>query len=248
MLHHTADEDIPTYYQVDWRSAYNLARRTNVVSLVQERHGESAAQILTNVIQLGRARVGDLADAYHLDPGSKRDSGIDTIESPLGDDDLINGFEEADVPATFQFGKIATVSDFHASFRTLLQAGILAKVRPRSYMPKSDFQEHIEEIVISEHFPDRKITGPKKQSEFNREVNALKRKWREDDKYSDLRDLSSKGKIQRSGTINANPPKKRAKVNGDLPNGVNHETEESGVEESAPILSVLCRCCLSKVP
>lgn len=110
-------------------------------------------------------------------------------------------------------------------------------------MPVSDMQEQVQEAVIVDQFPDRKVTGPKKAKEFSLAVNYLKRKWRQDDTYSETSDVSSKGTIKRPGQHFA--PNKRFKVNGSLPNG--HAIDDE-CETSVPMLSVLCRCSPNSVP
>ena len=226
LLHQYAEEGGPSYYSNNWRNVYNLARHTNLVDLVNERHGERASHIIGYILQLGHARVGDLADAYELVPASKRDSGIDT------DIGVTNGAVKTNGTSA---SHVSNASEFHSSLRALLRAGILVKVGVRAFMPPLDLQEQIEEAVISEQFPDRKVTGPKKQYEFKLATNSLKRKWREEDAYSEYRDVGpSRGAIKRPGDhfMNSN---KRTKVNGD------HAAASH--EQSGPSLPVLC-CCL----
>ncbi|KAK5136441.1 hypothetical protein LTR08_003086 [Meristemomyces frigidus] len=211
LIHQYAEEGAPSYYSNNWRNAYNLVRHTNIVDLVNDRHGERAGHIVGNILQLGHARVGDLADAYELLPVSKRDGGVDT------DNGMSNGGAKTNGAAASHVG---SASECHSSLRALLRAGILVKVGMRAYMPPSDLQEQIDEAVISEQFPDRKVTGPKKQYEFKLATNSLKRKWRDEDAYSDLKDVSSsRGAIKRPADhfMNNN---KRIKVNGDSGNGM----------------------------
>ena len=241
LLHYTPEEHGPTYYSVDHRNAYFLVRTGRVIELVEERYGEGAGQIVANLLQLGHAKVGDLADAYDLAPGSKRDSGIDTGQEHVNGEGIINGMTNGHVHTTDQHRKITTVSGFHTTLRKLLWSGFLVKVGSRIYQPQSDLQEELEEQVISESFPDRRVTGPKKQMEFKRAVGGLKRKWRETDEYSDLRDVASRGTIRYAGAQVA--PNKRAKMNRGLPNGVAHYEDldmEEDVHHSAPRLPVLC--------
>ncbi|KAK3644204.1 RNA polymerase III subunit C82 [Elasticomyces elasticus] len=221
VLHHTAEEDAPTFYTVSWRNAYNLARHANVIALVTERYGEAAGQVIKNILQLGHARVGDLADAYDLAPASQRDSGIDMDQATGG---MMNGTAK---PSNQH---VTSTAEFHGILRNLLRDGILAKVGARSFMPVSDLQEQLQEAVIVDQFPDRKVTGPKKAREFGAAVNELKRRWQIDDTFSEAVDVGSRGAIKRPGDHFA--PNKRAKLNGGFANG--HAIDES----SAPKLSL----------
>jgi len=201
VLHANTETDAPTFYAVNWRAIYGLARRDNIAQLVTERFDEGAGQIVNNIQQLGLARVGDLADAYQFSAGSKRDSGVDTTSASM-----VNGTTKAGGHAAQPSPAVPTIGSFHATMRRLLQSGILVKVTTRTFLPPSDLQEQMEETIIGEQFPDRKITGPKKQSEFKKAVNSLKRRWREDDEYSDSNDLGARSTF--------NPPNKRIKGNG----------------------------------
>ncbi|KAK0344000.1 RNA polymerase III subunit C82 [Friedmanniomyces endolithicus] len=224
VLHHAAEEDAPTYYSVSWRNAYNLVRHINVVSLVTERHGEAAGQVVKNILQLGHARVGDLTDAYNLAPGSKRDSGVETGANHVPEAVMVNGAAKSQATSN---QRVTSASELHSILRTLLRFGILVKVGTRTLMPIADLQEQLQEAVIVDQFPDRKVTGPKKAKEFALAVNDLKRKWRRDDAFSDNSDASSRGAIKRPGEhFN---PNKRLKLNGNKPNGhmVNVDCEPS---------------------
>lgn len=203
------------------------------MQLVTERHGEGAGQIVKNVLQLGIATVGDLAEAYEVQPGSKRDSGIDTAEGHVSEVGMVNGIAKT-APSRTQL--IATGNDLHSNLRMLLRAGILVKVSSRAFLPMSDLQDEIEETVIRENFPDRKVTGPKKAKEFAIQVTSLKRKWRDEEAFSELHDYASRGNIKRPGE-HFTGPNKRIKVNGHLPNG-----HHADAEEAVPRLPVLCHC------
>lgn len=232
VLHFAVEEDAPTYYSVNWRAAYNLARHTNITELVNDRYGERAGHMVGNILQLGHARVGDLADAYELAPGSKRENGLDNAANHVADQGMANGTAKTSASSNMQ---VTSANEFHATLRSLLRSGVLVKVGMRSYIPASDLQGQIEEMIISEQFPDGKVTGPKKQAEFKVAVNQLKRKWRDEDMYSDLHDAGSRGAIKRPGE-HFEPNSKRVKLNGGA-NGITNG------EQEVQKLSVLC-CCL----
>ena len=229
--HHTADDEL-TFYQVDWRNTYYLLRSNRIIALVDDRHGEGAGKIISNLLQLGHARVGDLAQAFDLEP-SKRDSGIERCAEHVNDEVKVNGVDNSH---KVQHGKITTVAEFHGTLRLLLRAGFLIKFSPRMYKPSADLQAEIEEVVINDSFPDRKITGPKKKAEFQTAVKTLKRKWRETDDWNEYRDVDSKGIVHRPGQ-----PVKRARLNGGMTNGGHHGHGDEDLDnEHAPKLPVLC--------
>ena len=245
VLHYAADEDEPTFFQVDWYAAYVLVRSRKMTTLVRDREGEAAGQIVANILQLGHASVGDLVDEQDLTSGSKRDSGIDTVEHYVSEEGLINGIAK-DGKQNPPQGKITTASDYHQSLGILLRKGYVVKVNERTYVPFADLQDQLRDTVISEGFRDGKVTGPKKQKEYNVAVNRLKRKWQDEDSFSETKDIGSRGKIKHTHV--PAPTNKRLKTNGDLPNGIHtHACDKAGedVSHSVQKLPVLC-CCPSK--
>jgi DNA-directed RNA polymerase III subunit RPC3 len=232
VLFNTAEEDGRTYYSVDWRNAYNLARQQSVIELVDQRHGEGAARVVQHILQLGYAKVGDLVEAYDLEPRAKGDSRVDTAAHHHPETGIMNGSTKPKVGA----GElVSSAEDLHLILHTLLKSGILIKVSARAFMPVSDLQDHIEESVIADCFPDRKVTGPKKQLLFKGEVNAVKRKWKNEEHFSEFHDIvaTSRGTIKRPGE-HFEPSRKRVRTNGDLSNGVHHDSESLALKVSVP--------------
>ncbi|KAM3423860.1 DNA-directed RNA polymerase III subunit RPC3 [Cercospora zeina] len=218
-------EDGPTYYHADWRNPARSIRASLIAALVAERYGEGAAKIVSNLVELGHARVGDLAQAFDFAPTSKRDSGYESCNGYTNGAVKVNGTDAQNA------GGVATVGQFHTALRTLLKAGILVKRGKQAYMPAVDLQAQIEAVVISEQFPDGKINGAKKQAEFQAAVKTLKRKRQEADEYSATRDAESRGQIKRPGAALSEHAAKRAKLNGGLTNGI-HRDEDVDSDES----------------
>lgn len=228
VLCHTSEGGI-THYQADWRNSYHLLRSNRMRFLVEDRYGTGAAKIVGDLIQLGHARIGDLARSFDLEDPTKRDSGVEGCNGHVNGDGKTNGPGSAP-------GKITTLGQFHMTLRTLLRAGFLCKFGKRNSTPAADVQAEIEEVIISEQFPDRKVTGPKKQAEFRTAVNNLKRKWRDAEEFSEHRDLDSRG-------AGASTFAKRAKLNGGMSNGHGHDSGESVAK-----LPVLCCGIPTRIP
>ncbi|CAK3878181.1 DNA-directed RNA polymerase III subunit rpc-3 [Lecanosticta acicola] len=228
LLHYTVDDDT-TFYQVDWRNAYYLIRSNRIITVVRERYGEGAGKVIANVLQLGHARVGDLAQAFDLESTAKRDSGIET--SGQGDCGIQTGGKSMGHIHQTHDGKITTLAQFHKTLRNLLQSGFLIKFDKQCHIPAADLQDELEETVIREQFPDRKVSGSKNQERFRSAVNRLKRKRRDENDFSDQRDCESMGIIRRSGMDSV----KRTKLNGGThANGVVHD--DSSAEGNVPKL------------
>lgn len=224
VLHHTDDRD-NTYYSVDWHSAYGLLRTGRSILLVETRLGEKAAGVVAMVLQIGHCTVGDLAGVFDFD-----EHGASKVDSPAQNGNGTNGVHNSEHKDPRQIGSLA---ELHHILRKLLRAGFLTKLSERTFKPNADIEDELGAIVMEENFPDGKITGPKKQAEFKRSVDNLKRKWRDESEYSERRDVDSNGNITRPG-MDAN---KRQKLNGGLANG--HGSHGGQVDFSGPKLPVI---------
>ncbi|KAF2179101.1 hypothetical protein K469DRAFT_695009 [Zopfia rhizophila CBS 207.26] len=57
-LHHV------TYYEINWQQSYALIRYGRMTKMVEDRFGEKASAIISNLVSLGHTRIGDLNEAY----------------------------------------------------------------------------------------------------------------------------------------------------------------------------------------
>jgi DNA-directed RNA polymerase III subunit RPC3 len=168
------------------------------------------------VLQIGHCTVGDLAGVFDFD-----DNGAAKINTPTqngnGTTNGVHGRAERDPR------QIESLAELHHILRKLLRTGFLMKLGERMFKPNTDITDELGAIVMEENYPDGKITGPKKQAEFNRAVDNMKRKWRDESEFSERRDVDSNGNgsMMRPG-MDAN---KRQKLNGHS-NGV--EADFSG--------------------
>lgn len=194
---HSVDDYDRSFFQVDWHSAYVLIRTEKIQRLVGERHGDLAAQIVDQVLQLGLVSVGDLAEEYTHDSATKQDSTID--ETGLQE---VGGEQATGIHKSNGVAHESPIStpQLHETLTTLLEHGFLLKVGPRSFLPATDLQQYMHDTVVSDSFPDGRISGPKKQKEFKIVLNGLKRKWKEEDRFSASRDTVSRGSVKRVKT------------------------------------------------
>ncbi|KAK3719733.1 RNA polymerase III subunit C82 [Vermiconidia calcicola] len=230
LYYHASYDEEPTYFQVNWDAAYAIIRTRKIAKLIADREGEAAGRLVSNILQLGHASVGDLLDEYGLTPDSKRDSGIDVVDHHMSEEGLVNGIAK-DGKLEAVDSEVTTTSEFHSLMRKLLEKGFLVKVGQRTYTAYADLTEQVKDIVIAEYFPTGKVTGPKKAPEFKARVNEQKRKWEEEDAYSSSKDDAARGTFKKSHN-------KRVKLNGDLPNGLHHDcaVHDVDAEYSGPKL------------
>jgi len=172
-------------------------RSGKVIQIVEDRFGEAAGQLVSNLLQSGHVRVGDLEDAY------KFDSKTFTVT------------DQPDPLHKSQPKKITSRTQLHATLYQLLKFGFLARVHRRTYFNAADAIHEAEVIVKREEFADGKITGPKASAAFRLAVNNLRRKWR------DEADNTTAGVKRGAGAVNGHgPPAKRIRTNGGTANGV----------------------------
>jgi DNA-directed RNA polymerase III subunit RPC3 len=181
---------------------------------VERRLGEKAAGVMAMVMQIGHCTVGDLAGVFEFD-----EHGASKVDTPTQNGNgTTNGVHNSAARDPRQIGSLA---ELHHILRKLLRAGFLMKLQERMFKPNADIEDELGAIVMEENYPDGKITGPKKQAEFKRSVDNMKRKWRDESEFSERRDVDSNGGIVGPG-MDAN---KRQKHNGGFANGHSNHTE-----------------------
>lgn len=57
-------EDNVTFYEANQRTSYRLVRAGKYIKFTEDRFGEFAGGVISNLLLLGHARIGDLAQAY----------------------------------------------------------------------------------------------------------------------------------------------------------------------------------------
>ena len=222
ICHITPDADSSTFYEVDPQGAYNLMRAGKAVALVEERFGTGAGQIVSNLLQLGHARVGDLEDAYKFGP--KDQSAVDSATEHINGEGLPNGIERGRLSTKPQDKKITSKADLHQTLHQLLENGFITRVHKRTYYTPADKEAEAESEVMLAEFPDGKTTGPKAKERFDRSVNDRKRKWREEED-----ELSNDVYVSKGGS----QAQKRMRMNGTMPNGRSHAEDGPTLQVSA---------------
>lgn len=226
ILHITPEADSSSFYEIDPQGAYNLVRTGRVISLVEERYGNGAGQVVSNLLQLGHARVGDLEDAYKFH--AKDNSAVDSAAEHINGEGLPNGFgKDGHMAVKEQDRKITSKADLHRVLAQLLEVGFITRVHKRTFYTHADREAEAGNEVMVTEFPDGKTTGPKAKLRYEQAVNAKKRKWREEED-------------EVSGDVYVKQTQKRQKTNGGMTNGVNgrSQTEEGRTLQSDIVLRV----------
>ncbi|GAB7353017.1 hypothetical protein MBLNU459_g3574t1 [Dothideomycetes sp. NU459] len=223
VLHSAPDSDEQCFYEVDWAGAYNLVRTGKIVKIVEDRFGESAGLVISNLLQQGHARIGDLEDAYKF-------TSTDSAAEHTNGEGPPNGIAKSHLLAKGQVRKVASSAQLHSVLYKLLQSGFITRVSKRTYLSAADASNEAETVVKREQFPDGKVSGPKAKIQFVNALNTLKRKWRDE---ADNTTAGVSHTVSR-GMNGHGPAAKRQRTNGGMANGVGHyggddDEEDSGV-------------------
>ncbi|KAI4142229.1 MAG: hypothetical protein L6R39_005025 [Caloplaca ligustica] len=122
------------FYEADIHNSFTLARSCKYSGLVKERFGDLASDILSNLIVLGYARVGDLTRTYFPPPGGRGPlHEIIPVEPPLE----LNGTKPTQLPGSVQ-DNAPSVELFRSTISDLLRAGLLSLVHESHFRPAAD--------------------------------------------------------------------------------------------------------------
>lgn len=170
---HSSEDDVTTY-EANFTATYALARSGKYIKLAEDRFGEVAGEIISNLLLLGHARVGDLTKAY-IFTSSKNTNGTSgtshgfrtTTPTPLSKVRIQN----------YAKGGGLTLESLHQELRDLLQARILSVVHESHFRTDADNRIEAEREVPC---PDKWATKLKKdqQLEWEKKVERKLRDWK----------------------------------------------------------------------
>ena len=218
-LHYTSEIDGITYYEANWQHAYDLVRSGKIIKFVEDRFGEKAGGIISNLLLLGHTKVSDLSDAYGVtnkkansDAELKHVSGngISNGDALTNRDELANRVDEAH-DASKTESHIGSRGQLHSILHQLLHSGWIVPVQESHFWPLAERYNEAEVFVISTYFQGKVPKGPKKVTEFVQLVKERKRKIR--DESLEIPQMNGIVGSKRYGS-SAVQPSKRVKLNG----------------------------------
>ena len=148
-------------YEPNLANAYALARSGKYIKIVEERYGDFAGGVISNLLLLGHVRVSDLAQAYLPSKGSKGQLN-GTYAFP--NSPLPNGSPTKQAHSPENHGP--AVESLHQSLYELLQAGLISAVNESHFRSLADNRTEAEKEVP---FQDRYAGKLKKEHEAERE-------------------------------------------------------------------------------
>ena len=224
-LWHT-DDDGTTHYEANWYNAYALIQSGKIIKLAEDHYGDAAGTLVSNLLELGHCKVGDLESAYE-GLVEKKPSTVDLEQHHLHRSVITNGCGNYDQsvnggqvkPASTH---INSVCQLHAELKNLLKEGLIAPVGSFDFKPDADIHNEAATTVRKEQFRDD-VKGTKAVVKYEYAITRQKRSWRDSSRQALSSQSPSRNlKRKRTETDSAN---KRQKVNGNLTNETNEHLD-----------------------
>lgn len=241
MLWYTSDSS-GTVYEANLEVAYNLVRSGKYVKIAEDQLGDFAGQVISSLLSLGHAQVGDLVRGFsastkiHIN-GSMATSGAS--DKPLSSEGkrMEHGTE----------GPLVTSEILQATLYDLLQAGFISQVHESHFRSAADNRLEAEKVVPA---PEYYKAKSKKENDAQWEASIQKKlaQWKHG-KVTEIAEANilDKGKKRLLLEDPEDSPKQKRsfhgfpKVNGG-PNG--SRTDESDILDvgdlSNPSRSAVC--------
>ena len=216
------DEDGLTYYEADSSNAYALVQSGKIIAITEERCGEAAGILVSNLLELGHCRVGDLVSAYE-GLVEKKPSTVDAEQHSVDGSMLTNGIGESELSETTEqrnqaAGQITSIAQVHTELSKLLSKGFITPVTSFHFKPAGDIHNEAKVAVRREEFPGG-IKGIKAAARYELAIIQLEKKWRDENRLvRPSQNLPNNRKRKRN---ERDPENKRRKIDGNLTNGVN---------------------------
>lgn len=140
---YTGPEDEPAAYEADTLAASNLARSGKYIKIAEDRIGVFAGAVISNLLLLGHARVGDLVQAYGVGYAKDLKGRLAATIGPSSKN-LPNRLS-----STEQTNQVEEVSieKIHHTLCDLLQAGMVTVVHRSHYRSHADNRTEAEKVV-----------------------------------------------------------------------------------------------------
>ena len=173
ILWYTSSDDRLTLYEANTAVAYSLVRSGKYIKAAEAQAGKFAGKIISHLLLLGHARVGDLVQAYRVShPKSAHDCQAPTPRPPGKPLSTSLGRAEGTVEE-----QNANHESMHETLYNLLQIQLVSQVHLSHFRSDADNRSEAEKAVPpTEEYKAKS----KREQEAQREV-AVKRKlteWR----------------------------------------------------------------------
>lgn len=217
MLWYTTLGDETAYYEAQWPSAYALARSGKLVKIVEDRFGDLAGDLLSNLLLLGHARVGDLAKAYNAVQSNSTLVSISEGQT-FGEGGLPNGLGINHISAGTK-KRAPNLEDLHSILSALLRSGFVIPVHESHFRSAADNRSEAERELkrVNDSFQGT-LKGERKM-ELDQAIDHKLDQWR-DGLGVQTRDTSGRVRKRRLDDDRNGADRKRMRMSNGEANGI----------------------------
>ena len=205
VLWYTSSEDHLTLYEANTAVAYSLVRSGRYIRIAEARAGEFAGKVISNLLLLGHARVGDLVQAYGEGQSKSTHDRLAATRGPPSTH-WSGPFRRAEGDIEEQS---VTLESIYGTLCDLLRIELVSRVHVSHFRSDADNRSEAAKVVRK---PEEYKAKSQKERDAQHEA-AIKRKlkeWRhgtngEEDEIKDL----MKGKKRLHQDTETRRPEKR---------------------------------------
>lgn len=204
VLWYTSDRRWTTY-EANPEAAFLLVRSGKYVKITEDRVGKFASGVISNLLFLGHAQVGDLVQAYGMGGGrSTKESlgpcGASGEPLPNESNPAANGFENDDVKP----------GSIHRTIRELLLLGLVSQVNKSHFRSDADNRIEAEKVVPPiEHYKAKSKRENEAQWEMSIEKQLNEWKYGVGDEIMEVDSMDKRKKRLREDTEDLRPGKRQ---------------------------------------
>ena len=171
VLWYTSSDDLLTLYEANAAAAYCLVRYGKYINIAEAQVGEFAGKVVSNLLLLGHARVGDLVQAYGVGQSKSTHDRLATTRGPASKL-LPNSSSHAEGRIEEQS---ATFESIHGTLCDLLRTELVSRVHKSHFRSDADNRSEAEKVVLK---PEEYKAKSKREQDALREL-AIKRKLKD---------------------------------------------------------------------
>lgn len=130
---YTSSEE-PTVYEANTEAAYSLVRSGKYVKIAENQLDEFAGALISNLLLLGHAKVGDLVKAYGVSSG-KDARGTTTVSNEIPNEPVSNDLSHTQGNPR---DNAVTLETIHKTLSELLRLGLVSHVNESHFRSDAD--------------------------------------------------------------------------------------------------------------
>lgn len=240
VFHCTSFDDGITYYESNWRSAYNLVKAGKIVQVVDERLGKHAARIMSALLALGHAKVSYLESLPELQPDHKsgnQTNGVDVTHEEINPEryDIDgeakensgqkNGYKSnGAVQESNDHPDAEDTLDVQTILHQLAAFGFIVRLRNQHFQSPEDNLEAALKVAKS-NLDTHGLKGNKLEAKLVEDAEKLVKQWNDGTITRALPSATLlRGVKRRIGNNDSSAPRKRLKL--DQPIQPKHESDD----------------------